>query len=148
MPQMQLRAIALETQREKARAEQLEAAMARGDRLPRRGAGNFRELLRGRANGLHRRFDRSAHLVDGRSELANQAAENTAHRINSIATATEELSTTVQEMRAQTAASAKMTSESRFSAAVRFSAPLLKTRFQALACRPIRSSAAILASYS
>ena len=101
---------ALETQREKARADQLEAAIREfGSAVDK-----VRRSVETAVTSIGSTSEQLAEIASAASRqaiTASQAAENTAHRINSIATATEELSTTVQEMRAQTAASAKMTSD-------------------------------------
>jgi len=100
----------LETQQGRARIDQLEAAIREfGSTID-----GVRRSVNAAVGSIGSTSDHLAELAraaSGQAETAGKAAEDTALKIHSIATATEQLSAAVEEMRARTAASANMTSE-------------------------------------
>jgi methyl-accepting chemotaxis protein len=100
----------LEAKQGKARADQLEAAI--------RECGAAVDGVRQTVNTAAQSFDATsnqlaqlASAASRQASAASQAAVDTALKVKSIAAATEELSAAIEEMQAQTAASAKMTSD-------------------------------------
>jgi methyl-accepting chemotaxis protein len=101
---------ALEIQQGKARADLLDTAIREFGRA----ADGVRQTVDMAVKSFGATSNQLAQLANDASiqaTTAMQAAEDTALKVNSIATATEELSAAVEEMHAQTAASAKMTSD-------------------------------------
>jgi methyl-accepting chemotaxis protein len=101
---------ALEARQGKARADQLDAAIEEFGRA----IESVRQSVDTAVKSVGSTSDQLAELASAAASQANtasQAAEDTALKVTSIAQATDELSAGVQEMRTQTAASAKMTSD-------------------------------------
>jgi methyl-accepting chemotaxis protein len=101
---------ALEARQGKARADQLDAAIEAFGRA----IDSVRQSMDTAVRSFGSTSDQLAQLTSAAADqahTASQAARDTAAKVTSIAAATEQLSTAIGEMRAQTAASAKMTSD-------------------------------------
>jgi methyl-accepting chemotaxis protein len=100
----------LEAERAKTRADELGAAIGEFARAI-EGVRMAVETAVTSLGATSNQLAEFANTAAGQVNLASQAAEDTALRITTIAAATEELSAAVEEMHAQTAASAKMTND-------------------------------------
>jgi methyl-accepting chemotaxis protein len=100
----------LEAERAKSRADQLAGAIREFGQA----VDGVRSAIETAVGSLGTTSDQLAALASAAASQANtatQAAEDTAFKITTIASAAEELSTAIEEMHAQTTASAKMTAD-------------------------------------